>query len=47
MVIYAALLEQDQTGFQGGSSTLDFEMIVGENGDSTEATIYYFFVELT
>lgn len=44
-VIYVALLEQDQTGFSG--STLDFEMIVGDNGDSVGATSYYFFVELT
>ena len=45
MVIYVALLEQDRIGFSG--STLDFEMIVGENGDSVAATNYYFFVELT
>ena len=44
-VIYVALLEQDQTGFSG--SSLDFEMLVGENGDSVQATSYYFFVELT
>lgn len=44
-IIYTALLEQDATGFSG--STLDFEMIVGENGDSAAATNYYFFVELS
>jgi hypothetical protein len=44
-IIYTALLEQDATGFQG--SNLDFQMIVGENGDTTEATSYYFYVELT
>ena len=45
MIIYTALLEQDATGFSG--STLDFEMIVGENGDLPAATNYYFYVELT
>ena len=44
-IIYTSMLEQDQEGFQG--STLDFQMIVGENGDTTEATNYYFYVELT
>ena len=43
-IVYTALLEQDATGFSG--STLDFEMIVGENGDIASATTYYFFVEL-
>ena len=43
-IVFTSLLEQDQTGFQG--SPLDFEMIVGENGDLTAATNYYFFVEL-
>lgn len=45
MVIYVALLEQDRTGFSG--SNLDFQMIVGENGDLATATNYYFYVELT
>ena len=44
-IVFTSLLEQDQTGFQG--SPLDFEMIVGENGDLTAATNYYFFVELS
>ncbi|MBL7055895.1 hypothetical protein ISS07_03215 [Candidatus Woesearchaeota archaeon] len=44
-VIYAAILEQDQQGFQG--SNLDFQMIVGDNGDEIEATEYYFYVELS
>lgn len=44
-VIYTALLEQDATGFSG--STLDFQMLVGENGDTEQATNYYFYVELT
>ena len=44
-IIYTALLEQNQIGFQG--SPVDFQMIVGENGDITSATTYYFFVELS
>ena len=44
-VIYTTLLEQDKTGFQG--STLDFQMIVGENGDVSGPSTYYFYVELT
>ena len=44
-IVYTALLEQDQTGFQGGP--VDFEMIVGENGEVPAATPYYFFVELS
>lgn len=46
-IIFTALLEQDADGFQTGAATLDFELIVGENGDITTATNYYFFVELT
>ena len=45
MVVYVALLEQDKIGFSG--SQLDFEMIVGDNGNIAAATNYYFFVELT
>ncbi|MEK6943617.1 MAG: hypothetical protein AABX00_06145 [Nanoarchaeota archaeon] len=44
-IIYTALLEQNQIGFQG--SPVDFQMIVGENGDVASATTYYFFVELS
>jgi hypothetical protein len=44
-IIYVSLLEQDATGFQG--STLDFQMLVGEDGDTAGATNYYFYVELT
>jgi hypothetical protein len=44
-IVYTALLEQDATGFSG--APLDFQLIVGENGDTTEATNYYFYVELT
>lgn len=44
-IIYTTTIEQSQTGFQG--SELDFQMIVGENGDTTEATNYYFYVQLS
>jgi parallel beta-helix repeat protein len=45
-VIFTALLENDQTGFDGWAS--DFEAIVLENGhNNEESTPYYFFVELT
>ena len=44
-VIYVSLLEPSSTGFQG--SPVDFEMIVGENGDTAPASTYYFYVELT
>lgn len=45
LIIYTTFLEQDETGFQG--SALDFQMIVGENGDSVASTPYYFYVELS
>ena len=44
-VIYTAILEQQKAGFSG--ATLDFEMIVGDNGDVTAASDYYFYVELS
>ena len=44
-IIYAALLEQDATGFQGHSA--DFQMVVGEDGDTAVPTSYWFYVELT
>lgn len=44
-LIYTTILEQDATGFSG--STLDFQLIVGENGDDSEATTYYFYAELS
>ncbi|HLG23435.1 MAG TPA: hypothetical protein VI564_00730 [Candidatus Nanoarchaeia archaeon] len=44
-IIYTSLLEQDVTGFAG--TALDFQMIVGENGDVTTPSNYYFFVELS
>ena len=45
-VIFAAILEQDASGFNTG--TEDFEMLVLENGhgSDTQATTYYFYVEL-
>ena len=44
-IIYTSIINQDQTGFQG--APVDFEMLVGENGDLPAATLYYFFVELS
>lgn len=44
-VIYTAILEQDVVGFNNKS--MDFQMIVGENGHgNNDATLYYFWVEL-
>ncbi len=45
-VIFGAILEQDASGFDGG--TEDFEMLVLENGHGSDAqsTTYYFYVEL-
>ena len=45
MAIYAAILEQQAAGFSG--ATLDFQMIVGDNGDIVGTTNYYFYVELS
>lgn len=44
-IIYTALIENSQTGFQG--APVDFQVIVGENGDTQEPTNYYLYVELT
>ncbi len=44
-IIYAAILENSQAGFQGAPT--DFQLIVGENGDTAIPTSYYFYVELT
>ena len=44
-IVYTALLEQNAIGFQG--APVDFQMIVGENGDIATASNYYFFVELS
>ncbi len=46
-VIYASILEEDVTGYDG--QPYDFQMIVPENGDPgfTGATAYYLYVELS
>jgi hypothetical protein len=44
-VVYATILEESTAGFQ--NVALDFQMIVGEDGDITAATNYYFYVELS
>ncbi len=46
-LIYATIMEEGATGFDGG--TYDFQMIVPENGAATftGATPYYLYVELT
>lgn len=45
-VVFAALLENDETGFDDGEH--DFEMLVLEDGHSgdTSSTTYYFFAEI-
>ena len=43
-IIYAAQVAQNQNGFN--NNTWDFQMIVGENGDISTTTTYYFYVEL-
>ncbi len=46
-IVYATILEQDATGFDG--QTYDFQMIVPENGAEgfSGATAYYLYVELS
>ncbi|MBL7055896.1 hypothetical protein ISS07_03220 [Candidatus Woesearchaeota archaeon] len=44
-VIYTTVIEESLTGFSG--SSLDFQMIVGDDGDTVAATDYYFYVELS
>lgn len=44
-VIYATEIEQDTFGFD--NRTWDFQMMVGEDGDTAGATTYYFYVELS
>lgn len=44
-MIYATILEQDQTSYDG-VSTYDFQLIVAENESSSVPTNYYFYVEL-
>jgi hypothetical protein len=43
-VIFAADVNQNTNGFN--NETLDFQMIVAENGDISATTTYYFYVEL-
>ncbi|MFC1648279.1 hypothetical protein ACFL1B_02360 [Nanoarchaeota archaeon] len=46
-IVYSTIIDRDQTGFNGVG--YDFELLVGENGNVTEAastTPYYFFIEL-
>ena len=44
-IIFAGIVESGNGGFNNKSN--DFQMIVGDNGDSPEATTYNFYVELT
>ncbi len=46
-VVYATILEDDQTGYD--SEAYDFQMIVPENGNSASSivTAYYIYIELT
>ena len=44
-IIYTSLLEQDTTGFQGAA--VDFQLIVGENGDVAAPSNYFFYVEIS
>lgn len=47
-IVYTTLIDADQVGFTG--SQFDFELLVGENGNATEAsstTTYYFYIELS
>ena len=43
-VVYASILEEDATGYNGAS--YDFQMIVPENDSDTANTLYYLYVEL-
>jgi hypothetical protein len=45
MITYVSIIEQSATGFQGDG--LDFQMLVGENGDVVASTQYWFYVELS
>jgi hypothetical protein len=44
-LIYTALLEQDQSSYDG-VNTYDFQLIVAENESASVPTNYYFYVEL-
>lgn len=43
-LVFATILEEDQTGYNG--ENYDFQMIVPENESSASNTIYYLYVEL-
>ncbi len=43
-VVYTAFVEQNENGFN--NKTWDFQMIVGEDGDTSGTATYYFYVEL-
>ena len=43
-VIFATKTEQNVNGFN--NNTWDFQLIVGENGDDSSTTTYYFYIEL-
>ena len=46
-IVYTTMINKSATGFR--NTATDFELLVGENGNATEAastTTYYFFVEL-
>jgi len=47
-IVYATIIDEDQTGFDGDAN--DFQFIVAENGNETESstsTTYYFYIELS
>jgi len=47
-LVYTTLIDENQVGFNGGE--YDFELLVAENGNVTEAstsTTYYFYIELS
>lgn len=44
-LVYASILEQDQTGYDG-SSTYDFQLILPDDETSGVDTTYYFYAEL-
>ena len=43
-IVYATILEEDQTGYDGNN--YDFQMIVPENESDAANTLYYLYVEL-
>ena len=43
-IVYTSILEPDSIGFD--SMNYDFEMLVGENGQDSQSTPYYFYLEI-